>query len=545
MLFFYFYLISFSLIGYGLLANKVLSINANNIGYLGLLGISVLTILSYASSIFISHGYVFNLVLIIFGIVLFVIFFKNITNMKKELTYYLFTFLILSIFILVGKNHDDFSYYHFPYMYLLTEFSHPLGIGQLNNGFRNPSSLFFLSSIFYLPKINFYLFHITPAFFLGFANLFLIKYIFDKNIFKSAKFINFLSLILFIFINIFFYRLSEHGTDRSGLILSICLIIILLDIINRTQNPYEIKDNIKLFSIISCLLISLKPFYLIYTVFFIILFLNEKTKKITLNLFFSKTFLYCLFFIFFVFFYTFINSGCLVFPANFTCFYDLKWSFSPEVIEDVRIWYELWSKGGATPHNVVEDRNLYISGMNWLPNWIEVYFFNKVSDFILGLLILLLIFSFSFLINKNKKTLKDKTNYKYLSVYIIIIFCLIEWFLYHPTLRYGGYHLFALILYIPLSIFISRFNFQIEFFYKRAFLLILITIVVFFSRNISRLSYEYKVYSYNPLLNTKYQFHGGDKKFHFRYSTQMKKNILKYQKISFLGKEFLITKIKN
>ena len=102
--------------------------------------------------------------------------------------------------------------------------------------------------------------------------------------------------------------------------------------------------------------------------------MNEKTKKITLNLFYSKTFIYCLFFIFFVFFYTFINSGCLVFPANFTCFYDLKWSFSPEVIEDVRIWYELWSKGGATPHNLVEDRNLYISGLNWLPNWIEVYF---------------------------------------------------------------------------------------------------------------------------------------------------------------------------
>ena len=138
MLFFYFYLISFSLIGYGLLAHKVLSINTNNIGYLGLLGISVLTILSYASSIFISHGYVFNLVLIIFGVILLIIFFKNITNVKKELTYYLFTFLILSIFILVGKNHDDFSYYHFPYMYLLTEFSHPLGIGQLNNSVVAP-----------------------------------------------------------------------------------------------------------------------------------------------------------------------------------------------------------------------------------------------------------------------------------------------------------------------------------------------------------------------------------------------------------------------
>ena len=170
-----------------------------------------------------------------------------------------------------------------------------------------------------------------------------------------------MSLILFIFINIFFYRLSEHGPDRSGLILAICLIVLLLEIINSNLSIQKIADNIKFLTILACLLISLKPFYLIYSVFFLILFFDNKTKKIVFDLFFSKTFIYCLFFIFFVFFYTFINSGCLVFPAKFTCFYNLDWSFSPNVIEDVRVWYELWSKGGATPHNVVDDRVFYIN----------------------------------------------------------------------------------------------------------------------------------------------------------------------------------------
>lgn len=545
MIFFYFYLISFSLIGYGLLASKVLDININTIGFFGLLGISVLTLFSFCSSIFISHNYIFNFLLIFLGNVFFIVWSKRIANIKKELIYYFLTFSILIVFILLGKNHDDFSYYHFPYIYLLTEYSHPIGLGQLNNGFRNPSSIFFLSSIFYLPKVNFYLFHIAPAFFLGFANLFLIKNVFDKKLFQNSNFICYLSLILFIFINIFFYRLSEHGTDRSGLILAICLIVLLLEIINSNLSIQKIADNIKFLTILACLLISLKPFYLIYSVFFLILFFDNKTKKIVFDLFFSKTFIYCLFFIFFVFFYTFINSGCLVFPAKFTCFYNLDWSFSPNVIEDVRVWYELWSKGGATPHNVVDDRVFYISGFNWISNWIDVYFFNKVSDFILGLLFLLVIFLFPFLINKNFKLKKEKKNVKYLSVYILIIFCFFEWFYNHPALRYGGYHLFALVVYVPTCIFLSKYNFNRKFFHKTALILILITITIFLGRNISRLNYEYKVYSYNPLLNTNFQFHGGDEKFHFRYSELMKNNISKYLKVNFLGKEFIILKTKN
>ena len=39
----------------------------------------------------------------------------------------------------------------FSYTYLLTQIEHPLGLGQLNNGFRNHSSLFFKFT-FYLPE---------------------------------------------------------------------------------------------------------------------------------------------------------------------------------------------------------------------------------------------------------------------------------------------------------------------------------------------------------------------------------------------------------
>ena len=70
---------------------------------------------------------------------------REIKNIKKEIFSHFLIFLILCLFILIAKNHDDFPYYHFPYIALLAEFSHPIGIGQLNNGFRSPSSIFFVS----------------------------------------------------------------------------------------------------------------------------------------------------------------------------------------------------------------------------------------------------------------------------------------------------------------------------------------------------------------------------------------------------------------
>ena len=51
-------------------------------------------------------------------------------------------------------------------------------------------------------------------------------------------------------------------------------------------------------------------------------------------------------------------------------------------------WYQLWSKAGATPNLVVENREEYIRGFNWVLNWFNEYFFTKVSDLVFGLLFL-------------------------------------------------------------------------------------------------------------------------------------------------------------
>ena len=272
MIYFYFYIISFSIIGYGFFVSKFLDINKNNFGLLGLIGIVFLCFFSYFSSLFVKHNYFFNSLFIIIGLLIFIFSLRKISSLKREFINFFIVFILLILFISISKNHDDFPYYHFPYMILLTEHSHPIGLGLLNNGFRSPSSIFFIGSMFYLPGINFYLFHLTPALIMGFSNLLLLNLTLNKKIFYKNKFINFLSLLSLVFINIFFYRLAEHGTDRSGMIIIIISIIYLLHLINNSyQNEKNENINyLKIIAILICFAATIKPSFLIYLIFFLI-----------------------------------------------------------------------------------------------------------------------------------------------------------------------------------------------------------------------------------------------------------------------------------
>ena len=177
------------------------------------------------------------------------------------------------------------------------------------------------------------------------------------------------------------------------------IVILTILILNFNQKFSNFRGIVNLFNlglILSAILISLKPFYLIYLPM-IFIFSKKNFSKDFSKILFSKTALYSSIFIFFVLFFNFINSGCLVYPATFTCSENLYWSFPKETVNEVNEWYELWSKAGATPNYIVEDPKFYIANFNWFGNWIDNYFFNKVSDFLLGLTFLGLIFWFYFL----------------------------------------------------------------------------------------------------------------------------------------------------
>ena len=140
-------------------------------------------------------------------------------------------------------------------------------------------------------------------------------------------------------------------------------------------------------------------------------------------------------------------------------------------------------------------------------------FFNKVTDYFLGIFVLSTIIYFT--LRSKIKININKRNY--LPLILFLFLYLAEWFLFHPSLRYGGYHIFILIIFIFLAINLERHKIKWKSFKQKSIILILLTFIIFYGRNLARLEKEYKLYDYNIFESMNYKFIGGDKNFYYRY----------------------------
>jgi len=517
-------IIFMSVMGFGLFAEKIFfkKNEGKNIGFSGLLGIFFLIIYSYFSHFFLAHGIVHNSIIIIIGVIFF--FYFAIKLLDKIYIYLFFSiFIILFISLILFKTHDDFPFYHFPYSYYLTQYPLLVGTGLFNSGFKTPSSIFYLNSLFYLPIIKYYTFHITPILFLGFVNLILILRIVSSIQKQEVTYLFYLNILIFLFINIFFYRIQEHGTDRSAQILIFLFFLLIFDLIKFNKN---ISFNISYLLVVLGIIISLKAFYVLYLIFLIPVFFiiwREKKIFVIFNIFKKKIFYFFIFLMFLVFTVYFLNSGCFLYPVYQTCIDDIPWSTGADAVRKMNDWYQQWSKAGATPNFRVEDPLNYIKGFNWVSNWFNLYFFNKVSDFLLGLL-LLSIFVIIFFRSKIKKKIQINKNISIIYLFIFLLF--FEWFYNHPALRYGGYCLIALLIFIPVSLYLSKFELKIKKIKQSFLILILITITIFIFRNFNRIQFEIVKYDFKPFENVSYRMDDN----HFRIEKTFEKLILNYQK---------------
>ena len=516
----YFLIIS-SVIGYGLFFNFVIGKNLNlKIEYNLLGSLLFLISLSYFTHFFFKHDYFHNLIILITGLIFF---FYFILKKKLPKNYILIIFIIFGYLLICyfsAKPHDDFPYYHFPYTYYLNQNNLIIGVGNLNHGFRTPSSIFYLNSLFYLPLIKYHSFHISSIIFMGLSNLILILKLNSDYKNNKIDYIFFLSLLSLLFINIFFYRISEHGTDRSAQILIFILFIELFSLCRTKINFKSILNNIIL---LVGLIISLKAFYVLYVliifpIIYILIKYKINFKELLISLL-KNIYFYLLITAFFLLIITnLLNTGCLIYPVKLSCSNYFDWSLISQA-ELMNDWYELWSKAGANPNFRVDNPDEYIKNFNWVLNWIDSYFFNKVSDFLLGLILLITIVFLTFYTKNKNKIFVDR---KIFPIVLLILILFAEWFYNHPSLRYGGYALLALILFIPSSIIVSRFKLNKNF-KKKFIILILISIIIFFGRNISRLNNEIKQYEYS-FLNPFYKLGNT----HFRIDVLLKEAKKKY-----------------
>ena len=522
----FYFTIIFSVLGYGYLVlnfskNKYTS---SDLGYIGLVGILFLIIISYISHFFVSHNYIFNSLILIFGLFFFI--FEILKDKKflekKNIKLLIFIFIILFLGIMMHKTHDDFPYYHFPYTYYLTQSDLHIGVGNFGHGFRTSSSIFYLNSLFYLPLVKYYLFQLGAILIMGFSNLILLEKILLEIRRKNINYLTYLSLLSFVFINIFFYRIQEHGTDRSAQIL---ILILFIELISLKNLKILMDETFSKIIIILALIVSFKSFYILYSIFLIplgIYLLNN--KKINLQIYLFKNFS-VYFFVLTIFLVTIIsllNTGCLVYPVSLTCFDNLSWAIPISEVNHMNNWYEQWSKAGAGPNFRVENPQIYIQKFNWVNHWFEYYFFNKVSDFLLGIFFVVLVFIVAFF-SKNKK--KPEKDYFYFDYYVILLILFTEWFYNHPALRYGGYSLIALMVFYPLSYVLQIFRNSQKKIKKTVIVLLSITTFIFTARNIDRLFDERAVYNYKPEINIFYKV---DKN-HFRVEKAFSKQIKDYK----------------
>ena len=168
-----YFLIVLSVVGHGVLAIKLTktNISTEEIGFVGLVGIFFLILYSYITHFFVSHSYLHNIIFITIGLIS-IYFFRSKILIKRNVV---FLFSIFFLAFIIYKTHDDFGYYHFPYSYYINKFSMIIGTGPINHGFRTPSSIFYLNSLFYLPYLDYYLYHMGAVLVLGFANIILIS----------------------------------------------------------------------------------------------------------------------------------------------------------------------------------------------------------------------------------------------------------------------------------------------------------------------------------------------------------------------------------
>ena len=496
-------ILTISIIGYGFLFsikftkyNSIVS-NKISIGFIGIFGIFFSILISYITNLVFPHNNLHNLIFIFFGILFFIIFIKKYRS-QIHLKYFLLSFLIYFIAIFFTKNHDDFSYYHLSFIANLTQNKIEFGISHFDIAFNHTSSLFYFNSLFKTFFSGEYFYQLGQASIAIFINTILLENIFYNKKMLKLNTSFFLSLFLLIFINIFFYRLAEHGTDRSAQIL---FFLAFIFIINLIENNKIEKKIFELLIIIFTLIISIKSFYILYSVLFLVIYFKffKITEGFKIFSLFPATYL-CLATMFLMIISNLAASGCLLYPVSFTCFESFFWGYGRDQVVGAMQWYEIWSKAGATPNYRVNDFDEYLRNFNWVSNWIDKYFFNKFFDFFLGVIFSIFIVCLFFF----PKIISFKNFKKYSTVYFILILLLIEWFWNHPALRYGGFVLVFLIMTFPFAILLSNQKFSFNKKFLQIKLILLIIFIVFSFRNIDRLINEYNIYNYNFLKDPNY-----------------------------------------
>ncbi len=472
----------FSVCGFGFCLNNLLSIKyEDNIGIIVILGLILLTLISYITIFFIPHSYLLNLLIFFIG---FIFFIKNLRNIKN-LKFVIIITSILFIGLLVSKTHDDFAFYHFQTALNLTRNKIQIGLSNLDFSYAKHSSLLYLNSLFFFPYFKYYFFNAPNQLFLTGIILALINFSFNK---KENQFLKIFSSMALFYILLKFTRSAEYGTDIIGqLLILIFMYLVFLFFISKDKVK---KEHAIILSGTICLYcFTIKTYFILYFLIYALIVFKMNIKDYLKIIFNNKYYLFFLLSI--IFSYITLNifsSGCIVYPIPFLCFENLLWAMPKEEVIEYKIWYEKWAKSIAGAGYIEEDSDNLIKKLYWVKIWFKNYFFGRFLDNLILITTISTLFILLFS-SKNKKELNLQTNF--LLVYFLVLFVSFFWFLKHPSLRYGGYAPFFLIFLIPVSLYLNKFKLNEKKFFDKLKFLIFFGLVFFVVKNVFRISNEF------------------------------------------------------
>ena len=387
-------------------------------------------------------------------------------NIKKKNYLFILIFLTLIPIFISQKYHEDFGYYHLPYIVNLTSEKIIFGLGNVNDGFVHNSIWLNILSLFYIH--NNFNFVTLPTFL-----LYLIFIIYSVNqIISYNKYSNsnyFLVICIFYLI-LKFTRISEFGNDIPALIYSILGIYFFLQYLEENNST---KKKFLFFIHVSFVVFAILIKFSIIPVTILTLYIFFKDFKIINKEIFKKNYFVIYFLIAIFFVQQFIYTGCFVFPSDVTCL-NVLW-FNSEFL-DLQSKLELINKSYSVARSFISSDE-YLINFNWVPYWFRKNYPEIIEHFLTMLIPIIIFLSLS----KNKINNTNNINYfKTLIFFLAIGF--IFWFSFSPVFRFG-------ILYFLCLVFILTVKFyNKKIFSKNFFLILLCLFLTFnFSKNINRI----------------------------------------------------------
>lgn len=482
--------------------NKIHSLHLYEIGFLG---IFFHTFLATFVHYFLPLNTNINFLIWVIFFCNFLFFFESKSLLRKlndKKLIILISFFISLVMTIKFRTHEDYGFYHLPYIINVISEKIIFGLANLQVQYAwNSTWLNFSSSLnFPIMELKGVLLSNSILYF------FLLIFIFDKILnFKKENYskLSFYFIVFFIFYCLIkFSRLSEHGFDFPAnlfLILSFYYFIKLFE--NRNINSYQ-KNFIFIF-FLSILGISIKLSTFISPILILSSFIFLYREKFKFLKIMNVLILgLCCCFIWLI--QQFIYTSCLIPFFEFSCIASIEW-YNPGLANALNDVTGAVNKS-FNDYSGYLDKNEYIKNFNWVVTWFDrnkIEFAEHFAAIFIPIFIIISInlYKLNF---KNEKVINSIKYPKifYYTIIIFLFFGLSVWFLKSPVIRFGVPYFYIAIFFISVYFLFYKFKRNLHI----GFLSILIICVAYnLSKNFNRINKVKDSEKYFPqILNINY-----------------------------------------